>query len=365
MHLQKLHTFHYRNIEDISLECDPSINCIIGKNGIGKTNLLDSIYYLSFCKSNILANDSLNVQQGEDSFLIQGDFSIQEKILKVKSAYTSKEKAKRISVDDKKYSRFSDHIGLIPLIFISPADISLINGGGSERRRFIDSYISLYNKEYLQDLVIYNRILTQRNSLLKQAQGIDYTYLEIIDEKLVHHGINIHAQRKKAIIELSKLTLQYYSSISEHDVCNLQYESHLEKGDFKEQMKKSFDRDSILGYTTIGIHRDDISFEFNNGLLKNSGSQGQKKSFLLALKFAQYQCISSKKKTPPILLLDDLFDKLDTERTKRVFDIIDGQEFGQIFITDTDKALLESFFAIKQYNGTFWKLEDGKIKSSI
>jgi len=364
MHLTNLHTFNYRNIEEISLKCDPKINCIIGKNGIGKTNLLDSIYYLSFCKSNIVTNDSLNVKQDEESFLIKGSYLIKERELQVNCAYTAKEKSKQISCDGKKYTRFSDHIGLLPLIFISPSDISLINGGGSERRRFIDTYISLYNKQYLQDLVSYNKILAQRNSLLKQVSKIDYTYLSIIDESLIKHGISIYNFRKEAIIELSKIATTYYKSISEKDDCEIVYDSQLNEKSFSEILEKSFERDSILGYTSHGVHRDDLSFSFNGGILKTAGSQGQKKSFLLALKFAQYQSTQAKMKTSPILLLDDLFDKLDTERTKKVFDIIDNQEFGQIFITDTDKALLETFFARKEYNGTFWKLDNGKIKSS-
>ena len=180
-------------------------------------------------------------------------------------------------------------------------------------------------------------------------------------KKLVESGISIYDERKASIEELSKLSISFYSQISDKDDCSVTYDSHLDKNDFKTLLKQSFNRDVILGYTTTGIHRDDVVFGFNNALLKNTGSQGQKKSFLLSLKFAQYQSIYEKKKTPPILLLDDLFDKLDTERTKKVYEIIDGQNFGQIFITDTDKTLLESFVYNNKHDGSFWRLEDGKI----
>lgn len=364
MILQNLHTYQYRNIEDISIECDESINCIIGKNGVGKTNLLDSIYFLAACKSNIITNDSLNVNNSKTAFLIQGNFIDNKKEYKIACSYDSIEKEKRIICNDKKYARFSDHIGLIPIIFICPADISLINGGGSERRKFIDTYISQYDTEYLQNLVAYHKILNQRNTILKQDKKIDYTYLEIIDSQLCEYAELIYAQRKAAISELEKITVSYYQAISNTDECAFQYDSQRNQQPFEQLLQKNFEKDSILGYTTAGVHRDDITFLFNSGFLKHGGSQGQKKSFLLAIKFAQYQSLQEKKKQSPIILLDDLFDKLDSERTKKVLDIVDGQEFGQIFITDTDKALLETFFFQTKNAGTFWKFEQGSIKKS-
>lgn len=343
------------------MTCDPNINCIIGKNGVGKTNFLDSIYYLAFCKSNLLPQDNLNVHYNERSFLLQGTFREEKNTHKVVCSYSSEEKEKRVSCNDKKYSRFSDHIGLIPLIFISPADITLINESGSERRRFIDSYIAQYDKEYLQHLLHYNKILTQRNAILKQSQKIDYTYLEVLDVKLQNFAESIFKTRTQVVAELAEQAITFYKQIHQYDECEISYESQLQKGNLRDLLQGSFERDCILGHTSIGIHRDDIIFSFNGGLLKQSGSQGQKKSFLLALKFAQYQSLYQKKQMHPILLLDDLFDKLDAERTKKVFEIIEGQEFGQIFITDTDKALLEAFISQKQYSGTFWKLENGNM----
>ena len=361
MHIKKVHCYHYRNLDEITFESNPNINCIIGQNGVGKTNILDSIYYLAYCKSNILNNDALNIKHGEASFLIQGTFEHENHAYKVNCAYQATDKEKIITCNDKKYTKFSDHIGLIPLIFISPADILLINGGGTERRKFIDTYISLFNKEYLQTLVTYNKVLAQRNTLLKQ-NNIDYTYISILDEKLVTTGTEIFETRKKTIEELSALTAEFYNKISTTDECSISYESQLTTHSFAELLEKNFERDKILTYTSNGIHRDDLVFNFNNGQLKNVGSQGQKKSFLLALKFAQYHCTKEKKKALPILLLDDLFDKLDKERTSKVFDIIGSEEFGQIFITDTDKILLHTFFEQHKNNGDFWLLENGNMK---
>jgi DNA replication and repair protein RecF len=361
MLLSKLHIYQYRNISDVTIECHPNINCIIGKNGIGKTNLLDSIYYLAFCKSNILSNDSLNILHEHDSFIIQGDFTNKDKEYAISCSYTEN-KEKRIICNDKKYARFSDHIGLIPLIFISPGDITLINGGGSERRKFLDSYISLYDTEYLQHLLKYNKLLAQRNSILKQSKRIDYPYLEIIDEQIVNFGIAIQEKRKAAVEELEKQTLRFYHTISSQDSLKIHYESHVTAEDYHKVLRKNFEKDCILGYSSTGIHRDDLVFSFNSGILKQCGSQGQKKSFLLAIKFAQYHILKKKKQSPPLLLLDDLFDKLDSERTQKVFEIIGGDDFGQIFITDTDKTLLHTFFEEKKYTGTFWTFENGEIR---
>jgi DNA replication and repair protein RecF len=360
MFIKKLHSFKYRNLEEITFESNPTINCIIGQNGVGKTNILDSIYYLAFCKSNLMSNDALNVKHGEDSFILQGLFEDNASSYKINCSYQLQEKEKNITCNDKKYSKFSDHIGLIPLVFISPADMLLINGGGAERRKFIDSYISLFDKEYLQHLVVYNKVLLQRNSLLKQS-NIDYTYISILDEKLEFVGTKIFNTRKQTIDELSVLVSKLYADICNTDECSVSYESQLLENSFADLLVKNFEKDKILSYTSNGIHRDDIVFHFNNGHLKNVGSQGQKKTFLLALKFAQYHIIKEKKKTFPILLLDDLFDKLDKERTQKVFDLIDGEEFGQIFITDTNKILLHSFFEQHKQNGSFWLMENGNL----
>ena len=360
MILRSLSVFHYRNIDELSFNCNESINCLIGKNGVGKTNVLDAIYYLSFCKSNVLANDALNIKHGEPSFIIQGAYDIDDSLVKVSCAYEQANKQKVVKCNDKKYTRFSDHIGLIPIVFVSPNDVLLINEGGVERRKFLDAFISMYNHEYFSNLLTYNKLLQQRNTLLKQEQTIDETYLSILDEKLSILGFAIYDERKKAVKELSFLTQKFYNEISTTEECSISYASQLHHGNMKEMLAKSLERDKYLTYTSVGIHRDDLQFYFNENIIKNVASQGQRKSFLLALKFAQYQLIKEfKNEQKPILLLDVLFEKLDQDRAKNIFDVVDRQDFGQIFITETDKILLQTIFEKRKGDGAFWRVTDG------
>ncbi|MCQ2958852.1 MAG: DNA replication and repair protein RecF [Bacteroidales bacterium] len=360
MILKNLSVYHYRNIEEMSFSCNETVNCLIGMNGVGKTNILDAIYYLSFCKSFLQTNDAANVKNGEKSFLIQGNYDVEDVQLKISCAYNQDDKSKIIKCNEKKYTRFSDHIGILPLVFVSPSDISLINEGGSERRKFLDTFISMYNREYFSNLLVYSKLLQQRNSLLKQEGGFDETYLSILDEKLSILGLAIYQERKKVVEILSQRTNSFYSEIAETEECTISYESQLDKGDMRTLLAKNLEKDKILTYTSVGIHRDDLQFYFDGNLVKSVASQGQKKSFLLALKFSQYQLIKEfKNGQKPILLLDDLFDKLDKQRAKNIFDIVEKQDFGQIFITDTDKMLLHDVFKIRQSSGIFWNVESG------
>ncbi|MCQ2607829.1 MAG: DNA replication and repair protein RecF [Bacteroidales bacterium] len=365
MKLHSLSIYHYRNIEELSFECNERVNCLVGRNGVGKTNILDSIYYLSCCKSNLMTNDALNVKQGEKSFLLQGSYLLDDMGMKVSCAYNLEDKSKLIRCNDKKYARISDHLGVLPVVFISPNDVSLIYEGGTERRKFLDGFISMYNRDYLSNLLVYNKILQQRNTLLKQDQPVDDVYLSIIDEKLSILGTAIFEERKRAVAALSTLTKHFYGKIASTEECSVEYESQLFSNNMKSLLERNRERDLCLTYTSTGIHRDDLSFKFNDSSLKNTASQGQKKTFLLALKFAQYQLISEYKNgLKPLLLLDDLFDKLDKERSKNIFDIVDGQEFGQIFITDTDKILLHTIFEQRKEEGIFWQVSDGKIEKT-
>lgn len=361
MFVSKLHTFTYRNIEELNLEAGLGIHGIIGKNGVGKTNILDSIYYLAFCKSNIALSDTQNVMHGCDSFSIQGVFEHNTAQYKVHCGYKAPTKEKIIVCNDTKYAKFSDHIGLIPLVFVSPADMLLINGSGGDRRKFIDAYISLYNKEYLQQLLVYNKLLAQRNALLKQGR-VDVSYLAIVDHQMSEACTSIYTIRKQAIEELSVIVNRLYSQIANTEECSLAYDSQLHTMNAFEGLQKNVEKDLILTFTSFGVHRDDINFMYNNVPIKQVGSQGQKKSFLLALKFAQYQIIHQKTGVLPILLLDDLFDKLDKERTSKVFDVIEGESFGQIFITDTDKMLMHTFFEARKQTGNFHVFEDGVLQ---
>lgn len=363
MKLNNLSIYHYRNIEELSFDCNETVNCLVGKNGVGKTNILDAIYYLSFCKSNLMLNDAANVKNGEKSFLIQGTYDLDGVRTKVSCAYNLDDKTKVIKCNDQKYSRFSDHIGLLPVVFVTPSDVALINEGGTERRKFLDTFISMYNREYFSNLLVYNKLLQQRNSYLKQESGFDEMYLSILDEKLSVLGTAIYEERKKVVEVLSQRVKAFYEKISSAEECEISYESQLAKDDMKVLLAKSVERDKILTYTTVGVHKDDMLFYFGENLIKNVASQGQKKSFLLALKFAQYQLITEYKNgQKPILLLDDLFDKLDKDRAKNIFDMVEQQDFGQIFITDTDKLLLQEVFQLRKDSGAFWKVEDGKVE---
>lgn len=365
MKLRTLSVYHYRNLDELSFDCNEKVNCIIGRNGVGKTNILDAIYYLSCCKSNLMTNDVLNVKHGEKSFLLQGIYDLNDTEVKVSCAYNLEDKSKLIRCNDKKYARISDHLGLLPIVFISPNDVSLIYEGGTERRKFLDGFISMYNREYLSNLLVYNKILQQRNTLLKQDQPIDDVYLSIIDEKLSILGTAIFEERKRAVSALSELAKQFYGKIATTEECSVEYDSQLFSGAMKGLLERNRDKDRCLTYTSAGIHRDDLSFKFNESSLKNTASQGQKKSFLLALKFAQYQLIKEYKNgVKPLLLLDDLFDKLDKERSKNIFDLVDSQDFGQIFITDTDKVLLHTIFEQKREEGIFWQVSNGKIEKA-
>ena len=248
------------------------------------------------------------------------------------------------------------------MVFVTPSDVALINESGTERRRFLDAFVSMYNREYFNNLLTYNKLLAQRNALLKQEAGVVETYLSILDEKLSVVGRALYDERKKAVAELSEYTKSYYSEISTAEECSIQYSSQLNDGDMLTLLAKNHERDKLLTYTTVGIHRDDLHFYFGDNLIKTVASQGQKKSFLLAMKFAQYQLITNYKNgEKPILLLDDLFDKLDTDRARKIFEIVERQDFGQIFITDTDKILLQQIFVEREQSGIFFRVEQGSV----
>lgn len=362
MNLTDLAIYHYRNLQEISLSFDKTINCFVGNNGVGKTNILDAIYYLSFCKSNLFVNDSMNVMHDEHSFMLKGGYDIHSVHYNISCSYTLEDKTKIFKCNDKKYSRLADHIGLLPLVFISPSDMFLITESGSERRKFLDSFISMYDTVYLKNLIAYNKLLQQRNSVLKQEYSIDETYLSILDEKLSVLGTALHAVRNDAIKSLSIEMSRYYSIISSREECSIVYESQLNNCDMHTLLKRSREKDRILTYTSSGVHRDDLQFLFNETSIKTSASQGQKKSFLLALRFAQYHLIRKYKNgDKPLLLLDDLFDKLDKERSMNIFDLMERQEFGQVFITDTDSDLLHVILEQKHLKGNFYTVENGVI----
>jgi DNA replication and repair protein RecF len=344
MNLRHLSLLNYRNFEELELDFSDKINCFIGNNGVGKTNILDSIYFLSFCKSWLNPIDIQNIRYGSDYFVIKGSYQFNE-VVETILCGLAQGKKKSFKRNSKEYERLSDHIGLLPLITVSPYDSNLILGNSEERRKFMDIIISQFDKEYLQKLVKYNKVLQQRNQLIKQIapnSAIDRESIDVWDDQLVGYGNSIFEKRKKYVENIVPIFQQYYSDISENkEIVALEYKSQLNDTDFKSSLKASFEKDRFLQYTSVGIHKDDLAFVLNENPLKKHASQGQQKTYIIALKLAQFDYIKTMSGYKPILLFDDIFDKLDTSRVKQIIHIIADHNFGQIFITDTNKERLD------------------------
>ncbi|MDO6855170.1 DNA replication and repair protein RecF [Cellulophaga lytica] len=338
MLLKKLSLVNYKNFDSKEFDFDAKINCFVGSNGVGKTNILDAIYHLSFGKSYFNPIASQNIKHGEDFFVVDGLFLKNDREEKI--ICSLKKGAKKvIKKNGKAYDKFSDHIGFLPLVIISPADRDLILEGSDTRRKFIDGVISQSNKEYLTALLKYNKILLQRNSLLKYFavnHTFDKTTLSVYNEQLQEYGTIIHKERVAFLNEFIPIFKEQYAAISggKEDV-TITYNSKLLDKDLLQLFNESLEKDRAVQYTTVGTHKDDLSFEINNYPVKKFGSQGQQKSFLIALKLAQFNFIKAQAKTTPILLLDDIFDKLDENRVAQIVSLVDDDNFGQIFISDT------------------------------
>jgi DNA replication and repair protein RecF len=344
MYISELSLLNYKNFGEANLTFSRKLNCFIGNNGVGKTNLLDAIYYLSSCKSYFNNPDSQNVRHGEEFFALQGRYDLDNTPEEIHCGFKNGQK-KKIRRNKKEYERFSDHIGLLPLVMISPSDSVLIQGGSEERRRFMDSVISQYDRTYLEWLVRYNRVLQQRNVLLKEyagQSGIDPDIFAVWDEQLIQLGQKIHIKRGRFLEELLPVFQKYYTLISGgKEIVSLEYGSQLNEKDFSLLLEESFARDRILQFTTTGIHKDDLELKLGGYPIKRLGSQGQNKTYLIALKFAQFDFVCSINSIKPILLLDDIFDKLDSSRVEEIVKLVSDDHFGQIFITDTNREHLD------------------------
>lgn len=340
MILQQLSIINFKNITQADLSFSDNINCFLGNNGMGKSNLLDAIYYLSFCKSFTHVVDSQNIRHGEDFFMLQGTYERNE-MPEVLSCGIRKRQKKSFKRNKKEYSRLSDHIGFAPLVMVSPDDNILIQGGSEERRRFIDIVISQWDKPYLDTLIRYNKALEQRNTLLRQEASDPMLY-ELWEEQMAHAAIVIYDTRNRFLNEFIPVFNKFYNLISNgNEHVGLSYRSHMAEGDLMQQLANTRQRDLILGYTTKGIHRDDMEMTLDEYPMKRIGSQGQCKTYLIALKLAQYDFLAHNGNTTPILLLDDLFDKLDSDRVERIMQLVSSDIFGQIFITDTNREYLD------------------------
>ena len=364
MILERLSLLNFKNYDETQLEFCPKFNCFVGDNGMGKTNVLDAIHYLSFCKSFFNSVDSQNIKHDLPFFVIQGwvnkTGNIEEIYCGVKRGHK-----KQFKHNKKEYERLSEHIGLYPLVMISPSDSELIWDGSEVRRKFIDSIISQYNKHYLEYLIAYTHVLQQRNALLKQfneRKQFDAISLEIWDEQLITYGNKIITTRLQFLEEFIPLFSKNYVFISgSKESVNLQYQSSLKEKNYKDSLEANIARDRVLQHTTVGPHRDDLDFTLEGNSLKKFASQGQQKSYLLALKLAQFEFIKDKKQTKPLLLLDDIYDKLDETRFNKLITLVSGEQFGQVFITDTHPKRIEEVFTIMHAEHIIYRVENGTI----
>lgn len=354
MILQKLSLLNYKNFESQDFEFDPKINCFVGKNGVGKTNALDSIYHLSFGKSYFNPITTQNIKHGEEFFVIEGNYEKDERPEKIVVSAKRGQK-KIIKRNGKAYDRFSEHIGFLPLVIISPSDRDLIIEGSETRRKFMDGVISQGNPDYLNALIKYNKVLAQRNSLLKYFalnSLFNKDTLDIYDQQLNDLGSEIFEKRTSFLEAFLPIFLNRYEAISNGgETVNLGYRSQLQEKDLLTLLTENIHKDKITQYSNFGIHKDDLLFEIDGHPIKKFGSQGQQKSFLIALKLAQFDFIKAQSKVNPILLLDDIFDKLDEERVAQIITLVDNENFGQLFITDTHATRTEE--VVKNVSQTY------------
>ncbi|MCY4561284.1 MAG: DNA replication and repair protein RecF [Flavobacteriaceae bacterium] len=338
MFLSELKIRGFKNFEDISLQFRKKINCFIGPNGIGKTNILDAIYHLSFGKSlHSMTRDCVNFDK--DVFFVEGSFSDREYFEKITCTFQRDKNKKTLLRNEKPYKKITTHIGLIPTVVVSPIDRDLIIGSSADRRKFIDGIISQISIEFLECLMNYKRALAQRNAYLNRTkiEGlIDRTIIESFDQQLIRYGQPLYRKRNRFIRKFVPLFIKHYLHIcSDAESVNISYQSHLSEDTIENLLVNSIDKDIIRGYTTRGVHRDDLNFYLNEKPLKKYASQGQQKSFLAAMKFAQFEFLKEATNKSPLLLLDDAFDRLDQSRVRQIINLIDQNQFSQIFLTDT------------------------------
>jgi DNA replication and repair protein RecF len=348
MYLKKLTLLSFKNYKGADYIFSDKINCFVGNNGAGKTNLLDAIYYLSFCKSYFNPIDTQNIRHGDDFFVINGIYHRREETPEQVQCIQKRNSRKKFLFNKKEYERFADHIGNFPLVMISPYDRDLINDGSEIRRKYIDSVISQFDKVYLDDLINYNKVLVQRNSLLKsfaEKQTWDPGSLEIWDRQMVTLGIKIFEKRKEFLNRFIPIFRHYFSFIScEDETVDILYQSQLADVDYAETLSSASGRDRVSQFSTVGVHKDDLDFRISGYPVKKFGSQGQQKSFVIAIKLAQFDYTRNIKGFKPVLLLDDIFDKLDDLRVEQLIKLVSENNFGQVFITDTSEERTRKIF---------------------
>lgn len=376
MILNNISIVNYRNIKAATLDFSPKMNCFIGHNGAGKTNVLDAIYYLSFCRSAQNPIDSQVITHGEDFFVIDGSYDSEmdavadctDEAAPVKIYVGMKRGTKKhFKRNKKEYKRLSDHIGLIPLVMVSPADTLLIDGGSEERRRLMDMVISQYDHSYLDALNGYNRALQQRNTLLKMDEEPEAELLDLWEEQMAANGETIFAKRTDFVHRLTPLFMHFYQTVAGNgEKVGVSYVSHGQRGPLLDVIRRDRFKDRAVGYSLHGVHRDDLVFTLNGEPLKREGSQGQHKTFVISLKLAQFDFLKRvSSHTTPLLLLDDIFDKLDAQRVAQIVKLVSGDNFGQIFITDTNREHLDNILKAYAYNYRMFKVNGGEVDTYV
>lgn len=363
MILKHISILNYKNLEQVELEFSPKMNCVFGLNGMGKTNLLDAVYYLSFCKSGTNPIDSQNICHDQEFFVIQGFYETEDGSPEEIYCGLKRRQKKQFKRNKKEYTRLSDHIGFIPLVMVSPADSDLIAGGSDERRRFMDVVISQYDKEYLDALIRYNKALAQRNSLLKSEMPADEELYLVWEEMMASAGEVVFQKRAAFIEEFIPIFQSFYSFISQDsEKVNLTYDSHARDASLLDIFKSNRIKDQIMGYTLRGVHKDELNMLIGDFPIKREGSQGQNKTYLIALKLAQFDFLKrTGSHTTPLLLLDDIFDKLDATRVEQIVKLVAGDSFGQIFITDTNRGHLDNILRKTSHEYKMFKVQQGEI----
>jgi DNA replication and repair protein RecF len=365
MYLKKLSLTFFKNYDQAELAFSPKINCFVGNNGVGKTNILDAIHYLSLTKSFFNNIDSVNIRHLEDYFIVQGSFERDQEQDNIFCSF-HKQKQKVLKRNGKEYQKLSDPVGRYPVVMISPADSALITEGSEVRRKFLNKIISQYNPGYLDSVLKYNKVLQQRNKLLKDFKisgRFDSDTLSIWDAQLIRYGKYIYEERDVLVNELIPVFNEYYSSISSgKETVKLIYRSHMKDGDYSQMLQNAIEKDRILEYTTVGIHKDDLILEMDDYPVKSLGSQGQQKSYLVALKLAKFDYIKRKSGFSPILLLDDIFDKFDAARVEQIIRLVGNHRFGQIFITDTHKNRLHDILINIDSDYNLFKINESGIE---
>ena len=354
MYLKKLSLINYKNFDASEFEFDQNINCFVGNNGVGKTNVLEAIYFLSFTKGYFNSVVSQHIKHQSDFFVIDGSYTINKRLENINCSLKKGAK-KIIKRNGKEYEKITEHIGYIPLVIISPIDNNLIAEGSNIRRKFIDGVISQSDTKYLHQLIDYNKILTQRNSLLKYFAAnrtYDALNIEVYNEQLATLGESIHKKRAAFLEDFIPIFKKRYKHLSNgNEEVNLQYKSQLFDANLKTLLEESIDKDKLIQYTSTGIHKDDLIFKIEDYPIKKYGSQGQQKSYLIALKLAQFDFIQKQSKIKPLLLLDDIFDKLDESRVTQLLQLVNDEKFGQLFISDTNAKRTEKI--IKKTNQSY------------